>query len=139
MASLHHVAIGAYDIEVMARFYRVYFQLEESDRHQDENGDCRSIWLSAGQTTLMMERIGSLPSPAPLMRQGAFLLAFSMEPDEREAMKVRLTTAGVFIESESACSMYFRDPEGNRVAVTHYPHEPSATEKGKNHLSQNEK
>ena len=123
MTGLHHVAIGAYDIEAMARFYRAYFHLKESDRQLDEKGECRSIWLAAGPITLMIEQLESPPSQVPMMRQGAFLLAFPIEARERDAARERLTSTGISIESESTWSMYFRDPEGNRVALTHYPNE----------------
>lgn len=119
---LHHLALGARDVARVAGFYRDVLGLEERARHDDDAGRLRSIWLALGDdTVLMVER-----TEQPLRRvdgvgAGPFLLALACTPTEREALESALERAGSFIESRTAYTSYARDPEGNRVAISHYP------------------
>ena len=122
MVSIHHIALGASDVRLVAQFYRDHFGLEEVEQHLHPDGSVRSIWLAAGETVLMIEYIETPPQDVPLMRQGPFLLAFQISEDQREQTRSDFAARGTLMESESPWTMYFRDPEGNRVAVTHYPH-----------------
>jgi hypothetical protein len=47
------------------------------------------------------------------------LIAFAV--DDRGAWRARLMGAGVTIEAETEHSLYFRDPDGRRLAVSTYP------------------
>ena len=40
---------------------------------------------------------------------------------ERARWEQRLADAGVAIERTTAFSLFFRDPEGNRLALSHHP------------------
>lgn len=118
---LHHIALGAADVERVAAFYGHVFGLPEIGRHFDGAGELRSIWLDAQGVVLMVERT---PAPARFVEgvgSGPFLLAFAISPDERARFERALTDAGCCVESRSPFTSYARDPEGNRVAVSHYP------------------
>jgi catechol 2,3-dioxygenase-like lactoylglutathione lyase family enzyme len=47
-------------------------------------------------------------------------LAFSIAPSKRAAWKRALETANVAIEAETEFTLYFRDPDGRRVGLSHY-------------------
>ncbi|HEX9620630.1 MAG TPA: VOC family protein [Polyangiaceae bacterium] len=121
MRRLHHVAIGSADVSRLAAFYRDVFGLTESARHHDGAGGLRSIWLDADGTLVMIER-----SDAPARRvegvgTGPFLVAFAVSAAERERFERALVQRGQPIEARTEFTLYARDPDGNRVAVSHYP------------------
>ena len=118
---LHHVALGANDVETIAGFYARLFELVELRRHTYPTGELRSIWLGLGDGVLMIEHTERTRARCEGVDAGAFLLAFERTPEERVTFEDLLEKAGVVIESRSDFSTYFRDPEGNRVAVSCYP------------------
>jgi glyoxylase I family protein len=120
-ARLHHIALGARDVARVARFYREVLGLVETARHLTDDRELRSIWLDLSGSLLMIERTEDPPRRVEGVGAGPFLLAFRVSPDERSALERRVEAAGATIESRSGFSSYFRDPEGNRVAVSHYP------------------
>lgn len=121
MPSLHHLALGANDVERVAGFYRDVFELPELTRHMEPNGLVRSIWLDLGGSVLMVEKTAGRPPRPEGIVAGPFLLAFSIDAVERDHFERRLEAAGALIESRTEFSSYARDPEGNRIAVSHYP------------------
>lgn len=122
MSRLHHVALGAGDIEGVAGFYRDLFGLPEIARQHDTAGKLRAIWLDADGTILMIEKSGEPPRRVESIGSGPFLLAFAVTPDERARFERALEHAGRSLEARTEHSSYARDPEGNRLAVSHYPH-----------------
>lgn len=118
---LHHIALGAVDVEEVARFYGQVFGLDELRRHDDEAGKLRSIWLELGESILMIERSDGPGRAVEGIGSGPFLLAFSVQPEQRQVFEERLRDFGSAIESRSEFTSYARDPEGNRVAISHYP------------------
>ena len=121
MRAIHHLALGAADVDALARFYRDHLGLTETARHEDEGG-LRSIWLDLGGAILMIERATSTREPPPGGQPtGLFLLALETSPEERTALEARLAAAGHPREEATAYTSYFRDPEGNRFAISHYP------------------
>lgn len=120
-ACLHHVALGALDVERAAAFYRDLLGLPEVVRHHQPDGTLRSVWLDLGGPVLMIERTEEPPRPATGVGAGLFLLALALSPAECAACEQALAAAGVPVESRTAHTRYFRDPEGNRVAVSTHP------------------
>lgn len=119
---LHHVALGARDVERVAAFYRDVLGLEERVRHDDDAGRLRSIWLALGDdAVLMIERTEQSLRRVDGVGAGPFLLALSCTPAERGALEGAVERAGSAIESRTAFTSYARDPEGNRVAFSHHP------------------
>ncbi len=118
---LHHVALGARDVERLARFYAEVFGLPELARHHD-GGELRSVWLDLDGTILMIERSRDEARRVQGIGAGPFLLAFGVRDGEREQWESRLAVAGAPIESRTAHTAYARDPEGNRIAISDYPH-----------------
>lgn len=124
---LHHVAFGARDVEGMARFYREIFGLCELERHMGQGGRLRSIWLDLGDGILMFEATDVATRPVATPAPGPFLLAFRVSLTERADLERLLLERGHSIEQRTAFTSYARDPEGNRVAFSHYP-EAAASE-----------
>ena len=122
---LHHLALGARDVERVAAFYRDVFGLLETARHHRPDGTLRSIWLDLGGATLMVEASFDAPRRVEGVASGPFLLAFRAPAARISELENALEAAGAAIELRTEYTSYARDPEGNRVAISSYP-EPSA-------------
>lgn len=123
--TLHHVALGAQDVDRVAKFYQTYFGLRELTRHFDENERLRSVWLAMPPAILMIERSNHVSPHVEKLGKGPFLLAFSVDPTERSALEERLEGDHFTVEDRTAFTSYTRDPEGNRVAFSHHPGMPN--------------
>lgn len=121
MTRLHHIALGARDVEAVADFYRRFFGLSERDRHFDDEGGLRSIWLDLEGTLLMIERTALEPRLVADLAPGPFLLAFTTPSEARKRLEQELAGAGYPLEARTEYTTYTRDPEGNRVGFSHYP------------------
>lgn len=120
--ALHHIALGARDVERVSVFYRDVFELPELRRQARADGSLRSVWLDLGGAILMIEQVPAADVAGGVPREhGAFLLAFGVSPADRMSMEQRLERFGASIEARSEFTSYARDPENNRVAVSHYP------------------
>ncbi|WP_437736271.1 VOC family protein [Sorangium sp. So ce1335] len=121
--SVHHLAVVVRDLDLAEAFYAGVLGLPVMRRWTDETGAPRSVWLElGGGAFLAVERAGA---DGPTRADGApgwHCVALGIAPSERDAWRRRLAASGVAIERESAYSMYARDPEGNLVALSHYPH-----------------
>ncbi|MFY2558623.1 VOC family protein [Corallococcus terminator] len=120
----HHVAIQAEDIERVTAFYRDLLGFPELTRHLRPDGSLRSIWVGVpGGGFLAIEAAGTAPEASPFRheRPGLLMLAFRIARTERAAVVSELTQAGVPLEHETRWTVYVRDPEGNRVALSHHP------------------
>ena len=108
---IHHVAFRTADLARLERFYRDVLELAVL-RRDDARG---SIWLEAGGSELMLER-AELGEPAVPVGSRE-LLAFSVEDTEPWRSRVA-------VEAETRHTLYFRDPDGRRVAVSAHPLRP---------------
>jgi len=74
---------------------------------------------------LALERAEATPAPR-LWRDGAaglHLLALRIAPEERRTWEDRLEAAGVLVVHRTRWTIYFHDPEGNRIGLSHHPHD----------------
>jgi RimJ/RimL family protein N-acetyltransferase/catechol 2,3-dioxygenase-like lactoylglutathione lyase family enzyme len=113
-ARMHHVALRVADPERSRRFYAELFGLPVL-RENTEDGGLRSVWLRARDTILMLEKrlAGSGPEAG-----SAHVLAF--ETDDLDALAARLAERGVSLDGRSEFTLYFRDPDGHRVAASRF-------------------
>jgi catechol-2,3-dioxygenase len=112
-------------VAAVAGFYRDLLGLAEIRRQTREGGELRSIWLELGGAMLMIEHTDEPSRRVDGVGAGPFLIALRVTPGERRALEAELGRHGHAVESRTRYSSYLRDPEGNRVAISHYPEEPS--------------
>ncbi len=120
LSQIHHLALKVTDLEGVASFYRDVLQIKESKRQLDEKGAERAVWFECSGVILMIEKIDTIKRE-PAHQAGWHLLAFTIKPEERDIWENHLQNRGVKIISRSDYSLYFEDPEGNRVALSHFP------------------
>jgi catechol 2,3-dioxygenase-like lactoylglutathione lyase family enzyme len=113
MRRVHHIALRTGDIERLGAFYRDYFGLQE---RRDQRP--RAVWLGLEEAVLMIERRADDEPDVP--RGTLELVAFAGSVEERLQLRARLASEGR-LEAESEHTVYFRDPDGRRVALSSYP------------------
>lgn len=128
--AFHHLAIQCADLDRAERFYREVLGLEVLRRWPRDGGGDRSVWLSMGEGGFVaLERAGDRPQEAPPPaawrdgRPGLHLLALRIAPAERPRWEARLEEAGVPVVHRTRWTIYFHDPEGNRIGLSHHPHD----------------
>jgi catechol-2,3-dioxygenase len=75
----------------------------------------RSVWLRAGDVVLMLEL--TLRGQGPGEGSGHVL---ALEVSDLASWEQRLSAAGIAVDDRTAATLFFRDPEGHRVAVSVY-------------------
>jgi catechol 2,3-dioxygenase-like lactoylglutathione lyase family enzyme len=116
---VHHLAFRTKQLPTVVWFYRVVVGLALVRRHELPSGKLRSVWLDAGGTMLMIERADTTEPDTP---SGSLeLVAFKVAKRDLAKARRRLVHHCVHIESETAHTAYFRDPDGRRIAITTYP------------------
>jgi glyoxylase I family protein len=127
MTGLHHLALGTPNVDSLARFYSEVLELREVTRHQRADGSLRSVWLDLGGALLMVEQSEELPRRVNGIGAGPFLIALAASRAEQARLEAKLVAAGSPIESRSEWTIYSRDPDGNRIALSAYPVESPPT------------
>ena len=106
---IHHVALRTRDVARLERFYVGLLGLKVV-RRDDARG---SVWLDVEGAVVMIERAG--PGEPSIDPRSLELVAFAV--DDVEAWRARVPS----VEAETGHTLYFRDPDGRRVAVSDYP------------------
>ena len=148
---MHHFAIKVHDLAAAEAFYCGILGLpvvtrwrypERPDSRGGGGADERSLWVSTGDGAggfLALARLDADPTaptppvaggeaptwgataPAPAESAGHHLLALRIRTEERPAWEDRLRRAGIAVTHRTAFTIYFADPEGNRLGLSHYP------------------
>lgn len=116
--SPHHIALKVLNLQICEEFYSDTLGLAIIDRKKENDGSLRSVWFDLDGTILMLEKCGV--SAKVSSTNGWHLMALKIQCKERTLWKKKLTTAGIKITSETDYSIYFDDPEGNHLALSHY-------------------
>ncbi|AKU90523.1 Lactoylglutathione lyase [Vulgatibacter incomptus] len=123
---LHHLAIQVHDLARAEAFYSDLLGLPVLKRWITGDGSPRATWLGlGGDGFLALERCESpgendgWSDPLP----GFYVLALEIPAGEREVWEAKLARAGHPKVRETAFTFYVRDPDGNRVGLSHHPWE----------------
>jgi catechol 2,3-dioxygenase-like lactoylglutathione lyase family enzyme len=106
---IHHLALRVRDIDACRDFYAKILGLELV------SSDERRVWLRVGDAVLMLEQ--SLRGTGPDEGSGHVL---ALEASELASWEARLEAAAVPIDDRTPATLFFRDPEGHRVALSVY-------------------
>ncbi len=110
---VHHVAFRTHDLAKLEKFYTEILGFTVKERHGE-----RAIWLEAGEAILMLEHADKTEPKIP---DGSMeLFAFTIFPGEKKKRRAHLEAAGVVIERETEFTIYFRDPDGRRLGLSHF-------------------
>lgn len=122
----HHLAVQCADLAACERFYRDVLGLEVLRRWPRPEGGDRSVWLGVAGGFIALERADEAPAPGPWRdgRPGLHLVALAIAPGERARWEERLAARGVEVVHRTRWTLYVRDPEGNRIGLSHWPHDP---------------
>jgi len=132
----HHLAIQVRDLPRAERFYVEALGLSvlrrwpwsAEDLAHGKSGE-RSLWISVGASTgdefIALEACDADPPETPFRdpHGGLHLLALRIEANTRARWISWLESRGVEIVHRTRWTLYVRDPEGNRIGLSHYPEE----------------
>ncbi len=109
---LHHLALRTRDVERLVAFYRRVFDLLVV--REGPHGCGQSVWLQLEHGVLMIEPAAEdEPSIDP---QSLELVAFRVDLARRAEIEARVS-----VEARTEHTIYFRDPDGRRLAVSTHP------------------
>lgn len=104
---VHHIALRTRRRRALERFYGDVLGLPTIQRTK------RSTWLDAGGTIVMIEARGH---GEPDIAKGSLeLIAFAVSKRAHAALAKK-----VAVEAATELTSYFRDPDGRRVAISHF-------------------
>jgi glyoxylase I family protein len=119
--SLHHLAVRVRDLARAEAFYVGTLGLRVLRRFNDDAKQQRSLWVAlGGGAFLAIERAdgdGHRCDNDP----GWHCVALGITADRRAHWRQHLLGCGVSVFRESDYTLYIRDPDGNIVALSHYP------------------
>jgi catechol 2,3-dioxygenase-like lactoylglutathione lyase family enzyme len=107
---IHHLAIRVTDLEASREFYCRLLELPEVKQDSP-----RSIWVRVGDAVLMLER--KLRGTGPDAGSGHVL---ALAVDDLALWEEKLTAAGIPIDDRTPHTLFVRDPDGHRVALSVY-------------------
>lgn len=119
LSSLNHIAIKVKSMGPCLEFYHSILGLKILKENRRTDNSIRSIWLGIGEIILMLEKEEML-YPQIGNTQGFAFIALTIKKEESSAWKKKLELSGIVLEKETEYTMYFRDPEGNQVGLSHF-------------------
>lgn len=124
----HHLAVQVTDLAAAERFYHGVLGLPVVQRwkYGDGRPGERALWLQAGPDTFVALEHCTAPAPATEFKDPQarlHLFALRIASQDRAAWEQKLRAAGVEIAHRSRWTLYVRDPDGNRIGLSHHPHD----------------
>jgi len=123
----HHLAIQVRHLERTSAFYKEVLGLTELTRHHRDDGSLRSIWLGLPDGGFLAledcegePRGDAFRHPDP----GLHLVALRIRAGDRPVIEQALAARQVEIVHRTRWTIYVRDPEGNRIGLSHHPFDP---------------
>jgi len=127
---VHHIAVKVADLARAEAFYVGVLGLPVLRRwpRPAGSGD-RSLWLElGGGAFLALEHAEATGAEKSEDDPGIHLVALHIARGEREAWIAKLAEAGHPIYHQTAYTLYARDPEGNRIGLSHWPRKVGVTD-----------
>ena len=125
VSGVHHVAVKVVDLARAERFYVRVLGLSVLKRWPGRPGDDgrdRSLWLDlAGGGFLALERADRTGEAKSEDGAGIHLLALQIRRRDRDVWIAALADVGHPIYQHTDFTIYVRDPEGNRIGLSHWP------------------
>jgi catechol 2,3-dioxygenase-like lactoylglutathione lyase family enzyme len=120
---VHHVAVKVADLARAEVFYGTVLGLPVLRRWpMPDGGGERSLWLDLGAGAfLALERAERHEPEKADDAPGIHLVALHISRSEREAWIAKLAQAGHPVYQQTDYTIYVRDPEGNRIGLSHWP------------------
>jgi glyoxylase I family protein len=120
---VHHIAVKVADLARAEAFYATVLGLPVLRRWpMPDGGGERSLWLDLGAGAfLALERADRGEHGKADDATGIHLVALQISRGEREAWIAKLAHAGHPVYQQTDCTIYVRDPEGNRIGLSHWP------------------
>jgi glyoxylase I family protein len=120
---VHHVAVKVADLARAEAFYVSVLGLPVLRRWPTADGQGeRSLWLDLGQGAfLALERASDVETAKAEDLPGMHLLALAIARGDSAAWEARLAQAGFPVYQRTDFTLYVRDPEGNRIGLSHWP------------------
>ena len=124
----HHLAIQVRHLGEAVAFYQRVLGLPELTRHHRPDGSLRSVWLGVPGGFIALEEASGEVVETPFRdgHPGLHLVALRIDAAARRHVLEELASQGVQVVHQTRWSIYFRDPEGNRIALSHHPEDPPA-------------
>jgi glyoxylase I family protein len=119
---LHHLAVVVSDLPRAEAFYVGLLGLPIDRRWDDPDGAHRSTWVALSPGFLAIERARAAAPVRADAAPGFHCLALQIPAEEREVWRARMTAAGHPVERETDFTLYVRDPDGNLIGLSHFPH-----------------
>jgi len=121
---LHHMAVVSSDVERTVQFYQevLEFPLTEIFENRDYKGSNHFFFdIGNGNLLAFFDFPGLDVGRYAEVLGGLHHIAISVEPDRWSRLKANLEAAEIIYQSESATSIYFRDPDGTRLELISDP------------------
>ena len=120
---IHHVAVKVADLARAEAFYVSVLGLPVLRRWPSRDGGGeRSLWLDLGDGAFLALERADGPAPAKAEdAPGIHLVALCIPRGEREDWIGKLARAGHPVYHHTDQTLYVRDPEGNRIGLSHWP------------------
>ena len=119
--AVHHLAVCVTDLDRAEKFYGGALGLTVLRRFSDERGQPRSIWFALAHDAFLAVEKVARANPRGGDQPGWHCAALAISLAEREPWRARLAAAGHPVLRETSYTLYSRDPDGNLVALSHYP------------------
>jgi catechol 2,3-dioxygenase-like lactoylglutathione lyase family enzyme len=124
LGPVHHIALLVEDLAGAEAFYCGVLGLRVDRRWPDDKNGTRSVWLSLGNDAILMLERGKRGAARrdDAAGGGWHLLALRIDAADRARIESELARKNVTITGRTDYTLYLRDPEGNRIGLSHYPH-----------------
>jgi len=120
ITAIHHIALKYKNLKQAIHFYEDIFGLVRYKTHYDQINEVRSCWYKMGHCILMLERYENNEQTLTNTIAPWPLLAFTIAKCDKEMWRNKLVQHNITITAETNYTIYFKDPTGYAVALSHY-------------------